>query len=138
MKITDVKLITQELPEGGGPGRIPQLVQVPGLHRIQYRAGVDAEREPIVTPPSKPRERFVEVRTDQGITGRVTASTMDEYQVDLVRSMAIGENPLHRERLYQMFQKGTRWSTRNRVGSATSTTASGTSPAKRPVCPCTP
>lgn len=109
MKITDVKLITQELPEGGGPGRIPQLVQVPGLHRIQYRAGVDAEREPIVTPPSKPRERFVEVRTDQGITGRVTASTMDEYQVDLVRSMAIGENPLHRERLYQMFQKGTRW-----------------------------
>ena len=109
MKITDVKLITQELPEGGGPGRIPQLVQVPGLHRIQYRAAVDAEREPIVTPPSKPRERFVEVRTDQGITGRVTASTMDEYQVDLVRSMAIGENPLHRERLYQMFQKGTRW-----------------------------
>ncbi len=109
MKITDVKLITLELPEGGGPRRVPQLVQVPGLRRIQYRAGVNAEREPIVTPPSKPRERFVEVRTDQGITGRVTSSTMDEHQVDLVRSMAVGEDPLHRERLYQMFQKGTRW-----------------------------
>lgn len=109
MRITDVKLITLELPDGGGPGRVPQLVQVPGLRRIQYRAGVNAEREPIVTPPSKPRERFVEVRTDQGVTGRVTASTMDRYQVDLVRAMAVGEDPLHRERLYQMFQKGTRW-----------------------------
>ena len=109
MKITDIKLITLELPEGGGAERIPQLVQVPGLQRIQYRAGVNAEREPIMTPPSKPREHFVEVRTDQGITGRVPASTMEEFQVELVRSMAIGENPLHRERLYQMFHKGTRW-----------------------------
>ena len=109
MRITDVKLITLELPDGGGPGRVPQLVQVPGLRRIQYRAGVNAERAPILTPPAKPRERFVEVRTDAGITGRMTASTMDRYQVDLVRAMAVGENPLHRERLYQMFQKGTRW-----------------------------
>ncbi len=109
MRITDVKLITLELPDGGGPGRVPQLVQVPGLRRIQYRAGVNAERAPILTPPANPRERFVEVRTDEGITGRMTASTMDRYQVDLVRAMAVGENPLHRERLYQMFQKGTRW-----------------------------
>lgn len=109
MRITDVKLVTLELPDGGGPGRVPQLVQVPGLRRIQYRAGVNAERAPILTPPAKPRERFVEVRTDAGITGRMTASTMDRYQVDLVRAMAVGENPLHRERLYQMFQKGTRW-----------------------------
>ena len=109
MRITDVKLITLELPDGGGPGRVPQLVQVPGLRRIQYRAGVNAERAPILTPPAKPRERFVEVRTDAGITGRMTASTMDRYQVDLVRAMAVGEKPLHRERLYQMFQKGTRW-----------------------------
>ena len=109
MKITDIKLITLELPEGGGPERIPQLVQVPGLHRIQYRAGVNPEREPILTAPAKPREHVVEVRTDEGITGRVPASTMDAYHVDLVRSMAIGEDPLHRERLYQMFHKGTRW-----------------------------
>ena len=109
MKITDIKLITLELPEGGGPERIPQLVQVPGLHRIQYRAGVNPAREPILTASAKPHEHVVEVRTDEGITGRVPASTMEAFQVDLVRSMAIGEDPLHRERLYQMFHKGTRW-----------------------------
>ena len=54
------------------------------------------------------REHIVEVRTDEGVTGRVPASTMEEFQVDLVRSIAIGENPLHRERLYQMFHKGSR------------------------------
>lgn len=54
MRITDVKLITLELPDGGGPGRVPQLVQVPGLRRIQYRAGVNAERAPIVTRPVTP------------------------------------------------------------------------------------
>jgi len=69
MKVTDVKLITLELQEGGEPERIPQLVQVPGLHRIQYRAGGNPEREPIVTASVKPREHIVEVRTDQGITG---------------------------------------------------------------------
>ena len=95
MKITDIRLITLELPEGGGPERIPQLVQVPGLHRIQYRAGVNPEREPILKAPAKPREHVVEVRTDQGITGRVPASTMDAYHVDLVRSMA-WRDPLHR------------------------------------------
>lgn len=122
MKITEIKLITLELPEDSrtawhGPGdvypvvpkQIPQLVRVPGLHRIQYRHGINKDREPIITAPSRRTERFVEVRTDEGITGRVTASTMDEYQVDLVRSMALGEDPLYREHLYQMFHKGTRW-----------------------------
>ncbi len=109
MKITEIKMVTLELPEGGGPGRMPQLVQVPGLRRIQYRAGHDPERIPVETPPSKPRETFLEVRTDEGITGRVPVSTMDGYHLGIVNSMALGEDPLHRERLYQMFHKGTRW-----------------------------
>ncbi len=109
MKITEIKMVTLELPEGGGPGRMPQLVQVPGLRRIQYRAGHDPDRTPVETPPSKPRETFLEVRTDEGITGRVPVSTMDAYHLGIVNSMALGENPLHRERLFQMFHKGTRW-----------------------------
>ena len=109
MKITEIKMVTLELPEGGGPGRMPQLVQVPGLRRIQYRAGHDPDRAPVETPHSKPRETFLEVRTDEGITGRVPVSTMDGYHLGIVNSMALGENPLHRERLFQMFHKGTRW-----------------------------
>ena len=109
MKITDVKLITLELPASQSPTRVPQLVQVPNLRRIQYRAGLNTEREPLHLTSVNPRENFLEVHTDQGIVGRLPASTMEAFQVDLVRSMAIGENPLHRERLYQMFHKGTRW-----------------------------
>ena len=71
MKITEIKMVTLELPEGGGPGRMPQLVQVPNLRRIQYHAGRNPERTPIETPPAKPRASFLEVRTDEGITGRV-------------------------------------------------------------------
>ncbi len=109
MKITEIKIVTLELPEGGGPGRMPQLVEVPNLRRIQYHAGHNPDRAPVETPPSKPRASFLEVRTDEGITGRVPMATMDAYHVGIVNSMAIGEDPLHRERLYQMFQKGTRW-----------------------------
>ena len=47
MKITEIALVTLELPEDGGPGRLPQLVQVPGLRRTQYRAGHNPERAPI-------------------------------------------------------------------------------------------
>ena len=59
-------------------------------------------------PPSKPRASFLEARTDESITGRVPVATMDVYHVGIVRSMALGEDPLHRERLYQMFHQGTR------------------------------
>ncbi|MCY3763514.1 MAG: hypothetical protein OXH50_19895, partial [Gemmatimonadetes bacterium] len=84
MKITEIKMVTLELPEGGGPGRMPQLVQVPGLRRIQYRAGHDPARTPVETPHSKPRETFLEVRTDEGITGRVPVSTMDSCHLGIV------------------------------------------------------
>ena len=108
MKIAEVKLLTLEQPEGGASGTVPQLVQVPDLRRIQYRAGRDPERKPIPTPAQKPRASFLEVRTDEGITGRTTAG-MNPSQVGLVASQVIGEDPLHRERLYQMLHKGTRW-----------------------------
>lgn len=109
MKITAIKMLTLEQPEEGSPGHLPQLSEVPNLRRIQYRGGRDPHRRPIETPPSKPQERFLEVETDEGITGRVTSSTLDISHVGIIRSMALGENPLHRERFYQMFQKGTRW-----------------------------
>ena len=46
MKITEVKAVTLELPEEGGPGSYPQIVQVPNLRRIQYKAG----RDPVAAP----------------------------------------------------------------------------------------
>ena len=107
MKITEVKVVTLEQPQGGGPGSYPQLVQVPNLRRIQYRAGRNPDREPLITPASKPRASFLEVRTDEGITGR--ADGMGEREAGLIAAQVIGENPLHRERLYQMLHKGTRW-----------------------------
>jgi len=102
VKITEVKLFVLEDPERKGGGGY-QLVQVPNLRRIQYthkgRPG----------PAGRPvRQGFIEVGTDEGITGRFT-TTMEPGQVDMVRHHVVGEDPFDRERLYQMFHKGTRW-----------------------------
>ncbi len=99
MKITDVKLYILEDPKQ--KGRSLKLVQVPNLLRIQYTHTPTANERPA-------QQNFIEVQTDDGITGRCT-TTMTPAQVDILRRHVIGENPFHRERLFQMLQKGTRW-----------------------------
>lgn len=99
MKITAVKLYILEHPERKSSGH--KLVQVPNLRRIQYtHQGLPSEQ------PA--RQVFIQVETDAGITGRCTTG-MSPAQAEIVRNQVLGEDPLDRERLYQMLHKGTRW-----------------------------
>ncbi|MCI0528379.1 MAG: hypothetical protein L0Y56_13145 [Nitrospira sp.] len=99
MKITEVKLIILENPER--KQRSLRLVQVPNLLRIQYTH--------TALPGDRPaRQAFIEVVTDEGFTGRCT-TTISPAQIELLRQHGVDEDPLHRERLYQMLHKGTRW-----------------------------
>lgn len=99
MKITAVKLYVLEHPERKGSGH--KLVQVPNLHRTQYtHKGL---------PSDQPAQQaFIQVETDSGITGRCT-TTMSPTQAAILRNQVLGEDPLDREKLYQMLHKGTRW-----------------------------
>ena len=99
MKITAVKLHVLEMP--GQASHALKLVQVPNLRRIQYtHQGI---------PSSKPVQQiFLEVFTDAGIAGRCTTG-MTPAQVEVLRNQVMGADPLHREHLYQMLHKGTRW-----------------------------
>ena len=99
MKITAVKLYILENPAQSG--RALKLIQVPNLRRIQYtHTGLPGER------PAQ--QSFLEVSTDEGVTGRCTTN-MTPAQVEILRNQVLGEDPLHRERLYQLLHKGTRW-----------------------------
>ena len=55
------------------------------------------------------QQHMLEVETDEGITGRVAPTSIDAYQLSILKTHAIGESPFARERLYQMLFKGTRW-----------------------------
>ncbi len=100
MEITDVKLHTLVHPT------LTQIrfrfKQVPGLRRIQYTH----TRRPTERPM---KMQILEVETDEGITGRVAPTSINKYQLEILKTHAIGESPLARERLFQMLHKGTRW-----------------------------
>ena len=49
------------------------------------------------------------METDEGITGRIAPTSINKYQLDILKTHAIGESPFARERLFQMLHKGTRW-----------------------------
>ena len=101
MKITDIKLIILEDPDQS-QGYV-KLTEVPNLRRIQYTHGS------LLQPSDKNlRQGFLKVMTDEGVEG-ICTTTMTPDQVEILRKQVLGENPLHRERLYQMLHKGTRW-----------------------------
>ena len=100
MKITDVKLHTLQHPTLTQSRH--RLIQVPGLRRIQYtHAGL-----PTDTPM---QSQILDVETDEGVTGRIAPTSINKYQLDILKTHAIGESPFARERLFQMLHKGTRW-----------------------------
>jgi L-alanine-DL-glutamate epimerase-like enolase superfamily enzyme len=99
MKITDVKLYILEDPKQ--KSRVLRLIQAPNLHRIQYTHTSLAGDRPA-------QQAFIEVSTEEGITGRCTTN-MTAAQVAILRQQVLGENALHREHLYQKLHKGTRW-----------------------------
>ena len=99
MKITAISLYVLEAD--GQRSRSLKLIQVPNLRRIQYTH--------TSTPASQPmNQNFIEVVTDEGISGRCTTS-MQPHQVEILRNQVLGEDVRQRERLYQMLHKGTRW-----------------------------
>ncbi len=101
MRITEVKLIVLENPEQKQP--CFKLREVPGLSRIQYTHGGKsfASDKPL-------RMNFLKVQTDEGIDG-ISTTTMTPGQAEVLRTQVLGENPLNRERLYQLLWKGNRW-----------------------------
>ena len=112
MKITDVKLLILEQPGDPEPGPVPTVMRVPNLRRIQWKGGREPQKEVRMRPPSRARLSFLEVPTDEGVTGRCTA-TLQPEQMDLLRAQVVGEDPLQREHLWQMLFKGTRWLRQN-------------------------
>ncbi|MYC96532.1 MAG: hypothetical protein F4X14_16325 [Caldilineaceae bacterium SB0661_bin_32] len=100
MKITDIKLHTLEHPTLTQVRQ--QLVQVPGLRRIQYKQIVISSDAPM-------QMQILDVETDEGITGRIAPVSISRNQLDILRTHAVGESPFARERLFQMLHKGTRW-----------------------------
>ena len=86
MKITDVKLYILEQPDRSRPAHT-RLVQVPNLHRIQYT------HRGRPWPTAALRQSFVEVHTDEGITGRCDTRTLTPAQVDILRHHVVGEDP---------------------------------------------
>ena len=99
MKITDVKLYVLEQPNQKANGL--KLVQVPDLLRIQYTHQWTPSNRPV-------RQAFIEVITDQGISGRCTTGLTPE-QLEILRNQVLGADPMHREHLFQKLLKGTRW-----------------------------
>ena len=99
MKIKEVKLYVLEDPKRKGNAH--KLVQVQGLSRTQYTHKSQPSAQPV-------RQNFIEVVTDTGLTGRCTTAMLPN-QIEVLRNQVIGEDPLHRERLYQKLYKGTRW-----------------------------
>jgi len=103
MKITDVKLLTLELPEEV-PAREFDLVQVPNLRRIQYTHKRTGRIQ-------KERTQFLKVTTDEGIDSIVTTDTRigPPERVEVLRNLVVGESVFERELLWQKLHKGTRW-----------------------------
>ena len=103
MEITDVKLLTLELPEEV-PARDFNLVQVPNLRRIQYTHKRTGRMQ-------KERTQFLKVTTDEGIESIVTTDTRigPPERVQVLRNLVVGESVFEREALWQKLHKGTRW-----------------------------
>lgn len=100
MKISEVRLYVLEAPEGQTSAPL-KLTQVPNLRRIQYTHRRVTGSQPL-------RQHFLEVVTDEGISGRCT-TTMLPHQVEILRNQVLGVEVTQREALFQLLQKGTRW-----------------------------
>lgn len=100
MKITAVRLYVLEAAGQRSRGAL-KLTRVPGLLRTQYTHTSEPTDQPLL-------QHFIEVETDAGISGRCTTGMLP-HQVEILRRQVLGEDVRHREHLYQMLHKGTRW-----------------------------
>ena len=71
--------------------------------------------------PYPPAHRYphantiLEVETDEASPAAIAPTSINKYQLDILKTHAIGESPFARERLFQMLHKGTRWVYRTRL-----------------------
>ena len=105
MKITEIKLLTLESDREQNVGGW-QLMPIPNLRDIRITHG----RKP-GSEKRKVSAQFLRVKTDEGIDSVVSVDLrpFGPDQVDILRSVMVGENPLRREELWQKLYKGTRW-----------------------------
>ena len=103
MKITGLQLSILEAP---GPRLIGQLANLPGMRRTRWIRGGSRTATDYT--------QVMHVETDEGITGvctvgEGTAGRLDRHVFEQICEIAVGEDPLARERLYQKTHTGTRW-----------------------------
>lgn len=112
MKITNVRLSVLETDQ---PVRQFELIKLPGqqrerwLHAPPSRSGIKPG-----SGTRRQHEFVLHVDTDEGITGHCTAisdgvASLTRHDVDQLRGLVVGEDPLYREHLYQKLHQGTRW-----------------------------
>ena len=110
MKITNVSLSVLESDQAV---RDFELIKLHGQERERWlhSSGVGPQRS---TDSSRQHEFVLHVDTDEGSTGHCTAisagvASLTKRDVEQLRGLVLGENPLHREHLYQKLHQGTRW-----------------------------
>jgi L-alanine-DL-glutamate epimerase-like enolase superfamily enzyme len=101
MKIVDVSVHVVEL---SGRARALEIIPAGTPRRLRYtHRWLEADK------PSY--ERFLRVRTDDGVEGVCTCSTpeLTPQIAEVLRQQVIGLDPLRREEIYQRLHLGTRW-----------------------------
>ena len=102
MKITGVKVSVFETERGD---RTFDLGLIPGMGRDRWI------HQGAVNEPG--RVHVMRVTTDEGIEGICDVQSyptpMSETYLKQLRHLVVGEDPLHRELLYQKLHTGTRW-----------------------------
>lgn len=87
-------------------GRLLGLEMIPGMGHDQYKQRWEVKERSI--------HQVMKVFTNEGIEGVCTVDTgvygpMSKEDVVQLNHLVVGENPLHRERLYHKLHTGTRW-----------------------------
>ena len=103
MKITNIKISILETP---GASRIFELTMLPGMRRPRWIHGSSTASDGYT--------QVMHVETDEGVTGICTvgegvAGRLDKDTLDQMRAVAVGEDALAREMLYQKLHTSTRW-----------------------------
>jgi len=112
MKITNIRLTVLETDQAM---RQFELITLPGMHRERWLHAPDSSELKGSNSATRKKHEFVlHVDTDEGITGHCTATSegvasITETDVEQLRGLVLGENPLYREHLYQKLHQGTRW-----------------------------
>ncbi len=112
MKITNVRLSVLETDQ---PVRQFELIKLPGQQRERWLHAPPSNTGARSGPTTPRQHEFVlHVDTDEGITGHCTAisdgvASLTKHDLEQLRGLVVGEDPLYREHLYQKLHQGTRW-----------------------------